>query len=507
MASKIESRNIYVPITPYKPETPASDECTLLSVTALYSERSRSFDVVWHAGWGSGSMFGCMFDFSDNPLTGSVHIKIQESPRNSQKFIDQMHKNLNKDVHYENIRLLFDRREWEKLKDYLKQVALTGEYTGDINPQSSTQTPNPQTTMEATNMKAADLIGRTILVGTNPKEAIASIHIVSADGDNLQGEWSQDGTSTTQMPVPLATLIEQIKKGLWHLEPLAEAEQVETPDQAEAAPAPEPTPIDEVEEVTDAEPTATSNDSEPSEETTSSTEEPAPNDEEDDPIMVKYREAKAAHPDHIIIFRLKSCYTAVANDAYSVSSVVGRSVQVRNGNSFVVITESDLQNVFQFFVAKGRHIAIEDAPTDEQTSDEKVATSEEPKVATSEEPKAASAGPRVKPRTAQKEEQPVKETTDQAEEPVETPTDEQPKTQPRKSETTLAPEDGTPRILKVSEKCIVIAGDTTKIEAVLTTLWGRRRPYTSKGKSYSGIQMSAKHTATVKEIIKLAYAG
>lgn len=373
--------------------------------------------------------------------------------------------------------------------------------------QTSTPNPNPQTTMEATNMKAADLIGRTILVGTNPKEAIASIHIVSADGDNLQGEWSQDGTSTTQMPVPLATLMEQIKKGLWHLEPLAEAEQVETPDQAEPAPEPEPTPTDEVEEVTDAEPTATSNDSEPSEETTSSTEEPAPNDDEDDPIMVKYREAKAAHPDHIIIFRLKSCYTAVANDAHSVSSVVGRSVHVRNGNSFVVITESELQNVFQFFVAKGRHIAIEDAPTDEQTSDEKVATSEEPKVATSEEPKAASAGPRVKPRTAQKAEKPAEETTDQAEEPVETPTDEQPKAQPRKSETTLAPEDGTPRILKVSEKCIVIAGDTTKIEAVLTTLWGRRRPYTSKGKSYSGIQMSAKHTATVKEIIKLAYAG
>ena len=62
----------------------------------------------------------------------------------------------------------------------------------------------------ATNFKAADLIGKTIVVGDNQ----ATIVIKSVDGDKLSGEFTKDGT-TTPMSFPIGQLQGMTEKGLW----------------------------------------------------------------------------------------------------------------------------------------------------------------------------------------------------------------------------------------------------------------------------------------------------
>lgn len=65
----------------------------------------------------------------------------------------------------------------------------------------------------ATNFKAADLIGKTIVVGDNQ----ATIVIKSVDGDKLSGEFTKDGT-TTPMSFPIGQLQGMTEKGLWRID-------------------------------------------------------------------------------------------------------------------------------------------------------------------------------------------------------------------------------------------------------------------------------------------------
>ena len=65
----------------------------------------------------------------------------------------------------------------------------------------------------ATNFKAADLIGKTIVVGDNQ----ATIVIKSVDGDKLSGEFTKDGT-TTPMSFPIGQLQGMTEKGLWKIQ-------------------------------------------------------------------------------------------------------------------------------------------------------------------------------------------------------------------------------------------------------------------------------------------------
>lgn len=126
MASKIESRHIYMPITLYEEQNQTYDR---LNITVGYYDRYHRFEVTWHSGWENGCFWGCTFDFSRNPLTAGITVPVKDSPRNSQKFIDQMYANLNTDEHKAEIARLFDAREWNELKQYLKEVALTGSYS------------------------------------------------------------------------------------------------------------------------------------------------------------------------------------------------------------------------------------------------------------------------------------------------------------------------------------------------------------------------------------------
>ena len=72
----------------------------------------------------------------------------------------------------------------------------------------------------AQNVKAADLIGKTIVVGDNQ----ATIVIKSVDGDKLSGEFTKDGT-TTPMSFPVSQLQGMTEKGLWKIQPSALSHQ------------------------------------------------------------------------------------------------------------------------------------------------------------------------------------------------------------------------------------------------------------------------------------------
>ena len=84
------------------------------------------------------------------------------------------------------------------------------------------------------NFKAADLIGKTIVVGDNQ----ATIVIKSVDGDKLSGEFSKDG-KTTSMSFPVSQLQGMTEKGLWKIslspDPSPKSEGSEVTTEADVA--------------------------------------------------------------------------------------------------------------------------------------------------------------------------------------------------------------------------------------------------------------------------------
>ena len=241
----------------------------------------------------------------------------------------------------------------------------------------------------------------------------------------------------------------------------------------------------------------------------------------DDPVMQQWKEAKAKNPDAITIFRSNGVYVVISDDATKVSEVTGLSTQKHGDVSICLFPVDKLQQIMSQLVRSGVRVRIDDlvqAPTEESCAEAQDVepTEEEP---TAEAAQTPTVKPRVLPRTAPKEEVTEEadeadgaEETDEVEEVPDVPTEEQtdepeppaeaPKPAPRHGEVTAKPEAGHPHIINYG-KSIVVAGDTSRIEAVLMTLWGRKRPYTRSGVTYSGIQMSAKHRKTVQEIIKL----
>ena len=219
MASKIQSYYIYVPIKPYKLDG-INDEFNEVSVTVSYNDRHHQFDVSLHAGWGNGSWHGFTLWDGRGWLTDTQWVAVKDAPRNSQKTINQMGANL--ELAKDDIAWLFNERKFEELKQLVKDVALYG-YTATIeermkgykneamvnneNENANENQNNSETTMEASNMKAADLIGKTIIVGEN----IATITINGVDGETLQGEFKKTGaTLGMQLPITLENLKQQI---------------------------------------------------------------------------------------------------------------------------------------------------------------------------------------------------------------------------------------------------------------------------------------------------------
>lgn len=336
--------------------------------------------------------------------------------------------------------------------------------TETFNPQQ-TNNQNP-TDMETKTMKAADLIGKTITVGDN----IATITIKSANGETLTGEFKKEGASPMTLPITMENLRQQIEAGAWRL---AESDEPEV---------------------------CQSDDSD------SPTDEPCT---DNDPVLEQWKKAKEANPDAVIIFRNGDVYVIIAEDATKVSEVAGLKTAQHGDTAICVFPSGDLAQVLPKIVGAGIRIAIVDLVAEPEAEQPKKKAAEK---RGTERPKAKAEKPKVKPRTAPKEddepedapEEPLQ--TEEPETPTEEPAAEEVKdskpSQEKKATTTVEPEQGGPRIIDYG-KSIIVAGDTSRIEAVLLTLWGRKIPYTNKGKKYSGIQLSAKHKKTVQEIIKL----
>lgn len=133
MASKIQSHNFYVAITPYKVEDSSADEFNLLNVRTAYDDRRKYFYVDLHAGWDTGwGAFGCILMGADDPLTDPKYVKVKDAPKNSQKTINEIGANLEqaKDA----IAWLFDHREWAKLYLAVGNIARYG-YTEQFRKQ------------------------------------------------------------------------------------------------------------------------------------------------------------------------------------------------------------------------------------------------------------------------------------------------------------------------------------------------------------------------------------
>lgn len=378
-----------------------------------------------------------------------------------------------------------------------------------INPQT-TQSTNTQNTMETTNIQnAQDYVGKTIIVGEN----IATIVIKSANGDTLQGEYKSGNAQAAIIPISVERLFENLKAGTWKVdEPHEEPQDVVVPTTTEDE-------FAEFEEIKD-DPNGDGDPDAIGEIVNAEGQE----SQSDDPVMQQWKEAKAKNPDAITIFRNNGVYVIISDDATKVSEVTGLPTQKHGDVSICLFPVDKLQQIMSQLVRSGVRVRIDDlvqTPTEEPCAE---AQDVEPieEEATEEAAPTPTVKPRVLPRTAPKEE--VTEEVDEAdgaektdeadevEEVPDVPTEEQtgepepsaeaPKPAPRHGEVTAKPEVGHPHIINYG-KSIVVAGDTSRIEAVLMTLWGRKRPYTRSGVTYSGIQMSAKHRKTVQEIIKL----
>jgi hypothetical protein len=260
MASKtIENMHFYVPITTYTYENRVFHT---LRVSVRYC-KGRGFQASFTPGWGDNYCWGCVIDGSNNPLTAGMTVEVEPAQKNNIKRIAEMTESLKmaKDI----IAALFDDREWQKLKGVLqnaarfgytekfkeqgeaylaarvskryekavkptepvvKQVDVMGlmgalqtkgkaklsDFATPIESDNNSSTNENSETM-AQNVKAADLIGKTIVVGDNQ----ATIVIKSVDGDKLSGEFTKDG-KTTPMSFPVSQLQGMTEKGLWKMD-------------------------------------------------------------------------------------------------------------------------------------------------------------------------------------------------------------------------------------------------------------------------------------------------
>ena len=124
MASKIQGKTLYIPITPYKVGS-VTDEFNELGVTSSYDDRRHQFYVSLHAGWKSlYNSHGCIIMGLKNPLTDTIWITVKDAPRNSRKTLDEMYAAL--ELAKADISWLFDKRLWTELKQFVKDVALYG---------------------------------------------------------------------------------------------------------------------------------------------------------------------------------------------------------------------------------------------------------------------------------------------------------------------------------------------------------------------------------------------
>lgn len=132
MASKtIDHMSFYVDVTPYQHETASDQTFNALDVSVAY-RKGQGFVVYYHPGWKSGLGFGCLFDFSKDPLTAGHTMLVEPATKNNVKRLTAMHEALK--LAEEGIRAYFDARDFAIFDIFLKSVAKCG-YTADFEKQ------------------------------------------------------------------------------------------------------------------------------------------------------------------------------------------------------------------------------------------------------------------------------------------------------------------------------------------------------------------------------------
>lgn len=230
--TEIQNYDFYVAIKPYQVENSTFNE---IHVSVCYNYSHNHFYVSLQPGWKSDFGHGCVIMGDQNPLTASKWVKLQQSPKNSQKTINLMGAAL--EQFSDLIVLLFDQREWQKLEAIVKNVtqsALPGAATttatlrkladqyiasaskSEPATETNDQTTNNQNEVMNTNVKAADLIGKEIIVGNN----IAKYVIKSVEGDTLKCDYII-GTKAVPMPLLMKTVTDMVAQGKWTCDAIA----------------------------------------------------------------------------------------------------------------------------------------------------------------------------------------------------------------------------------------------------------------------------------------------
>lgn len=233
MASKIKGQTMYLPITPYKVDG-CKDEFNELSVTVNFDDRRKHFYVAVHAGWKSSyGSHGCIIMGDQDPLTASQFFVVKESPKNSQKYLDQMYANL--ELAKEAISFYFDKRKWLELRSLVIFVAACG-YTenadkrvkADMAKENSSDNNQNNEVMTNENVKVTDLIGKSVCNG-NAKYVIKSV-----DGDKVTVDFAMGDNAAKEMNMKTEQ-IEKLLQGGWTV-----SDGTQEPTKQEAPKAEEP---------------------------------------------------------------------------------------------------------------------------------------------------------------------------------------------------------------------------------------------------------------------------
>ena len=228
MASKtIDHMDFYVDVTPYQHETVSDQTFNVINVCVAY-RKGQGFVAYYHPGWNTGwGGFGCVFDYSKDPLTAGFTVLVEQATKNNVKRLTTMHESLK--LAAEGIRLFFDRRDWQMLRWLMENTARVGytptieakvrecmaaetvETTEDNNSSTNNQNNSENEVMTNENVKVADLIGKSISNGGNAKYTINAI-----EGDKVNVTFQMGDSEGKPMTMGVAQ-VEKLLQGGWQV--------------------------------------------------------------------------------------------------------------------------------------------------------------------------------------------------------------------------------------------------------------------------------------------------
>lgn len=242
MANPTSGRTLEISIAPYHVKN-YEDEYNSLQLHVSYIA-GKGFYVNYHPGWKTSMGWSCWLDFSDNKLVSGGSVLIASASRNSQKLLSAYTDNLDQDIARKFICYLFDQRDFDMLETVISNIAIdpnwaTEEHLMDfinlhkgasdsINNNSTTNNNNQNSTAMKQNFKAADLIGKVLVIGNNSaKYTIKSV----IDDEKVNAIFTREGMSDIAMPMALSSIREMLDKNMAHFEGESVADPADAPKQ------------------------------------------------------------------------------------------------------------------------------------------------------------------------------------------------------------------------------------------------------------------------------------